>query len=136
VGTLVTIIGATAGILATDGSSLTLTSPQTAAYTLAAGHESARGSIQFGSPSLTLIVDRTACRDRSFALYDVARASLQGSPLRVVGYVAPPGTITLSADGGTVRFRAGSPGTYVVTLVTANDLGMAGTLITTRITIR
>jgi len=136
VGALVSITGTTGGALAADGSSLTVTSPAALTYTLTAGRESARGSIRFTPVGLTVSVDRQACRDRSFTLYDVARASLHGSPLRVVGFVAPPGTVSVSADGGTVHFRAKTPGAYQVVLVTANDLGTAGSLLTARITVR
>jgi len=131
----VTIVGSTSGVLATDGSSLSLDGPVSTDYTVVAGQEIARGTIRFGSTAPVVAVARTACRDRSFVLHDVAQATLDGTPLRIVGVVASTGTITVDADGGIARFRSATPGGQLVTLVTANDAGVAGPLVTATVTV-
>ncbi len=134
-GAQVRILGSTSGLLAADGSSLTLDQPLTTGYTVVAGTEIAHGTIRFTSSEPTLSVALEACRDRSFVLHDVAEASLDGRPLRVVGVVAPSGTITLDEHGGVVRFRSAAPGTHLVTMVTANDAGAGGPLIEATVTV-
>jgi hypothetical protein len=126
----VRIASAAPAVVAGDGSSLTLVSALTTGYTLVAGEERAQGSIRFTSVGVTVNVERQACRDRTFALHDVNRASLHGQPLRIVGMVAAPGSVTIDADGGTAHFRSGTAGTHHVTLLTANDAGTAGSVVT------
>jgi hypothetical protein len=135
-GAPVSVSASTVGDLAVDRSSLTLLAPLPTTYTLAAGQETASGSIRFTAMGPTAPLDREACRDRSVALYDVARASLQGSPLRIVGFVARTSTVTLGADGGTAHFRSAAPGVHQVVLLTANDLGVAGPVLTATVTVR
>ena len=134
-GAQVRILGSTSGLLATDGSSLTLDQPLTTGYSLVAGTEVAHGTVRFNSSELTIKVNREACRDRSFVLHDVAEASLEGRPLRIVGVVAPAGTITLDEHGGIARFRSSASGRHMVTMVTANDAGAGGPLIEATVTV-
>ena len=129
-GATVRIMWASAGGLSADGSSLALLGPAALDYTLAAGQETAQGSIRFTAAAVPVVVRARACVDRRFALYDVAQASLAGSPLRIVGVVAPSGVVTVDGDGGTAHFRTSTPGTHTVVLLTANDAGAAGPLVT------
>lgn len=117
--------------MAADGTSLSLSVPLTVGYTLQSGRETARGAIRFTSvsgPSVNLT--RQACRNSMLALYDVNKAVLNGSAVRIVGMVAPTSTIYISAEGGTAFFVSNQPGTHKVTLLTANDAGAAADVIT------
>lgn len=117
--------------LASDGTSLTLSVPLTVSYTLQSGEERARGAIRFTSisgPSVNLT--RQACRNTMVPVYDVNRAALNGSPVRVIGMVAPTATVYISADGGTAFLLSNRPGTHKVTLLTASDAGAAADVIT------
>jgi len=128
-------LGSGAGRMVTAAAGCTGSDPQMAnALTVAVtgGGISSAGSKAI---SATATLDRQACPDRSFALYDVARASLDESPLRIVGFVAPTGTVTIDADGGTAHFN-GPTGAHRVTLLTANDEGVAGPVVTATITVR
>lgn len=116
--------------MASDGTSLSLSVPLTVAYTLQSGQERARGAIRFTSvsgPSVNLT--RQACRDTLVPVYDVNRAALNGSPVRIIGMVAPTATVFISADGGTAFLRSSQPGTHKVTLLTASDAGDAADVI-------
>ena len=135
VGVPVTIVSASAGVLATDGSTLTLDRPVPITYTVVAGQEVASGTIQFGPVDATVTVTRQACRDRSLVIHDVAGAELDGQPLRIVGVVSSRGTVTVDELGGIARFRSATTGTYAISLVTANDGGAAGPLITATVTV-
>jgi hypothetical protein len=116
--------------LLTDGLSLTLNSPLGVSYTLESGAEKAKGSIRFTSVSgPTLSFTKQACRGSSFVLHDVNKATLHGSALRIIGVVAPGGTVHISSDGGTASFLSAAPGAHRVTLLTANDAGVAGDVI-------
>lgn len=134
-GVPVTIAGASQGVLGAGGSSLTLTTPLPVTYVLEAGGEQARGSVRFSAPVLPLTIQRRACRSTSFNLYDVGRRSLDGSPLRIVGIVAPAGTVTLSGNGGTAHFRSATPGVHQVVLLTASDAGRAGPVVNATIVV-
>lgn len=130
-GSPVRLAGSTAGAMAGDGSSLVLSNnPVAATYTIAAGSEQSSALIRFTQPVLTDRIEHQACRDRSLVLYDVRRATMRGSPLRIVGVVAPSGTVTIAPDGGTARFHSEAAGVFSVTLLTATDAGMPGPLVT------
>lgn len=128
--TEVRIVASTGGRLAEDGSTLTLTGGSSVRYTLAAGQDQAQGWIRFVPVSLavTANLELRACRDRSFVLYDMARATRDGHALRIVGVVADTGAVTIDNDGGTARFR-GPAGIHRVTLLTADDAGTADSII-------
>jgi len=130
----VRIVNSSVEGVALDGSSLTLTSPLTTWYTLAAGEESARGWIAFTGLGTTVGIEHRACRDQTSAIFDVSQASLKGSPLRIVAYTATTGSVTVDGDGGTAHFR-GPVGTHRVTLLTANDAGTAGPAVTATVTV-
>lgn len=132
-GAAVRVLSASLGSDVVSGSGLALAGPADLDYTLSTGDETAQGSVRFATPGLPAILERQACRDRSFALYDVERASLGDSPLRIIGAVAPTATITLADDGGTARFTASTAGVHQVLLVTASDAGAAGPVL--RITV-
>ena len=135
-GAAVRIATTTAPQMAVDGTSLTLPAPLAVTYVLQSGQERARGTITFSTVAAPNVFrTRTACRGSSFALYDVEQATLQGSALRVVGMVAPTGTVTISADGGIAFFRSSVRGTHTVTLLTANDAGAAGDVVTVTVTV-
>lgn len=125
-----------AGVLGPNGSSLVLSRPDTTAYTLLAGEAKAQGTIHFTGIGQTVNVDRTACRDRSFVLHDVGEEMIGGRALRIVGIVAPVGLVTVEDHGGTAHFRSATAGTYQVTILTANDAGVAAPLITATVTVR
>lgn len=132
----VTIAHTSAPQMAADGTSLTLLAPVGISYTLQAGSESARGTIRFtGAAGPDVSVGLVACRNASFALYDVNKAVLGGSPLRIVGMVAPQGTVTISSDGGVAFFRSATPGAHKVIVLTANDAGVAGKVIAVTVTV-
>jgi len=128
------IVESSVGDVALDGSSLTLASPTPTSYTLVTGGEMARGSIVFTPIGAAVDLERQACTDRGFVVYDVAQASLNGSPLRIVAFAAPTGTVTVDPDGGSAHFQAPA-GTHRVTLLTANDVGTAGSLVTATVTV-
>ncbi len=134
-GVPITIVGSTSGALATDGSSLSLDGPVTTGYTVLSGGTIAQGTIRFGADAPVTDVARDACPDRSFVLHDIARATLAGSPLRIVGVVATPGTITIDEHGGVARFRSASAGTHRVSLLTASDAGVAGPMVNVTVTV-
>ena len=127
---LVTIASASAP-MAFDGSSLSLVTPLGVTYTLASEDVTSQGTIRFTSVGgADVILPRQGCRDVSTVIYDVDRASFHGSALRIVGMVAPPGTtVTVSPDGGSASFRSSVAGSHRVTLLTANDAGLAGEIV-------
>ncbi len=131
------IAESTVGGLADDGSSLTLPGPLPidVSYSLVSGNETARGTIAFIPLGVSVNVEAMACRDRSFTLYDVKGRSLEGGPLRIVGVVAPPGTVTIDPGGGTAHFRSDTPGRHSVTLLTASDTGTAGEQVNATVTV-
>ena len=134
-GVPITIVGSTSGALATDGSSLSLDGPVTAGYTVLSGGSFAQGTIRFGADAPVADVARDACPDRSFVLHDIAQATLAGSPLRIVGVVATPGTITIDEHGGIARFRSAAAATHRVSLLTASDAGVAGPIVNATVTV-
>lgn len=134
-GTPVRIVRSSLGDLATDGLSLTVGAPTPIEYILEAGKETAAGSIRFTPSGPTVNVSRQGCRDRRFTLYDVARQSLDGSPLRVVGVAGSLGMVTIDEDGGAARFTSSQPGAHTVTLLTASDAGAPGPLVTAVVTV-
>lgn len=125
----------TTGVLGHNGLSLTLAAPLTTVYRLVSDGESDQGTITFTKVDRTTNLTAQACRDRSLVLYDIGRAAVNGSPLRIVGVVAPTGTVTIDGFGGIARFRSASAGTHQVTLVTATDAGTAGPILTATITV-
>ena len=131
-GTAVRITESTFGGLSEDGEDLTVAAPEapeTIRYALRAQQAASTGSITFTSArNVVENVVLQGCRDRTLTLYDMARSTHEGRPLRLVGTVASSGAVSVSDDGGTARFRAGS-GTHRVVLVTANDAGAAGPLV-------
>ena len=129
-GAPVRIVRSSQGGLAADGLSVAVVAPTPIEYTLEAGKETAVGSIQFTAVGPTVQLSRHGCRDRRFTLYDVNRESLDGSPLRIVGVVGPPGMVTIDEDGGAARFTSSLPGVHAVTLFTASDAGAPGPLVT------
>ncbi|MEO5678330.1 MAG: hypothetical protein ABIS47_01550 [Acidimicrobiales bacterium] len=134
-GAAVRLSESSAGAVTDDGSSLTLLGPLATVYTVAAGSDAARGTIGFTVVGATAASALQACRGRSLVVHDVARRALEGRPLRIVGVVAPTGTVTVDASGGLARFRSDTPGVHAVALVTASDAGAAGPLITVTVTV-
>lgn len=130
----VRIVGSSANGIGDNGSTLTLTSNAPVDYTLQAGSEAARGRIQFTDVKFTETIEVQGCRDRSFVIYDVRRRLENGHPLRIVGVAGGSPPITVDGDGGIAHLAAG-PGTHRVTLLTANDTGAGGPLVTVSITI-
>jgi len=128
-GAAVRITRTSVGTLAGDGSSLALPVPvPLVAYTLTSGNQTDAGTLRF-TTGVPVNLERQACRGRSMALYDVERASPGGSPLRIVGTLALTATVTIGGDGGIAHFTAADPGLHDVLLVTANDAGAAGPLL-------
>ncbi len=135
-GAAVRIRWSSLGGILDGGSSLTLPSPLATEYELIAGQEMDRGWIRFAPLSSTVDLQLRACRDRSIAVYSIGRTST-GSQLRIVGFLAPShGTVTIDDGGGRAHFRPSSTGTHLVTLLTADDDGVADPLVRATVTVR
>jgi hypothetical protein len=118
-----------------DGSNLTLLDRLPTRYRLEAAGATADGLIAFAPLGATAEIQHRACRDRSLVVHAIA-PNPGTSQLRIVGYLEPPnGTVTIDDGGGTARFRSSAPGRHQVTLLTANDAGIAGPLVRVTITV-